>query len=72
MNEAISVNSNKCMNELQRLKAKIESARNSLRRLFKEWLESVGDTSYYSMEEGDRVEMEEREWLSVTNWNESS
>jgi hypothetical protein len=69
MNEGISVKPNRDMNELQRLKAKIESARNSLRRLFKEWLKSVGETNYYWMEEGEC--MEEREWIAVTNWNES-
>ena len=47
MNEAISVSANRDMNDRQRLKAKIESARNSLWRLFKKWLESVGETSYH-------------------------
>jgi hypothetical protein len=56
-----SLTSNKKMNKLQRLKAKIEFTRNSLRSLLREWLESVGETSDLWMEDGT---------LTVMNWDD--
>ena len=63
MDETISVASDKDMNELLTLRAKIQSAHNCLRRLFRKWLESYGDTSYCWTEDGT---------LAVTNWDELS